>query len=557
MISKVDLKLYLEGLMVPVYSATVKLTASYLNTCDIAIAPNTEGLKLRPRTHVVVAYFDPSSNKDVVLFEGELYSLGTSRGKTGNSIIINAVDVSSYLANYRPYYFDKSFSAPEQYVHGIESSSSKIATAFQANGGGLVASLRSIANQIFNQEDAGVFRFFNLSESRLKLSERLDGATGKFPISGGDLKDYVSQAVGQFGHSSILELFSIVPSLILHKFISIPNPSLFTSEPPKTWAIIPDLFYAPPPMCNVMFPSQLKVYTWMRPYLTQTTRLRLRDYRTESSRLLPASLRKTEIDVSIQPSTLKITDAKRDTEDLTADELERGPVPSEENLFVIPRMARSSTAKAGSSTFRKQIAEYQFKKANIESGTIEMATLFNPYIVPGFPGLVIDTNGFVFHGLVDSAVHHISKGSIVTRVSMSHTTQFSSFKEFDPPFVDSEWEFASVGDGFRRVLSPSIQTLFEHFETSTPGEIIQELAKITERDDIINRIFRPLVPVVDFFGSLGSEPNEDETIFTGPTFVGPGLNIASDEIDEPEGEGEDIRIPDRQIIVRNYLKSLT
>ena len=549
MIRNIKLKLFLEGIQIPIYGISVNAISDIMHGASIPIIATKEALRIRPRTNVVVSFFDPAVSKYVVLFEGEVFGLSSSRGSTGNSTTLQCVDVSSYLASFRPYYVDDGFNPPEE-TTPLPSSTSSVVEAFTSNNGFLKESIQKVLNNIFTSTRGGLVDFFFEANNRLKLSSRLVGASGKFSITGAGLDTYLRDIILYGGHPSFAYLFNLTSSLIVHKLISITTPSTVL----KTWAVVPDLFYAPAPMCNVIFPPQIINYNWSRSYLSQITRLKIRDIRSElvdfftGKIFLPAH----EQDTITKPDELEIpilaqgsSRTKEDWKKITIEETERGPTPSEENLVTVPQSANKQ--------YRKDLAEYMFRKLNIQDAPLIVNILFNPYIVPGFPITLADDKGFAFHGLLDSVTHTIRKREAITTLKISHARQLETFKKFTPPFVDTNWEYDNIANGYKSVLPTSIKTIAERSGSESPSDWLAFIKDVDSHTEALNEIFRPIISVNDLFTFLGNEANEDETIFTGPTFVSLGgtPDLAADIL-EPEGD----KIPARQDIIKRYKESL-
>lgn len=555
MIRNIKLSLFLEGIKVPIYGINVNASSDIMHGASVSIIATPEALRIRPRTHVVVSFFDPAISKNVVLFEGEVFGLSSSSGSTGNSVTLQCVDVSSYLASFRPYYVDNDFNPPEETTIPPFSTSSTV-EAFTGNNGLLKESIQKILGNIFTSTRGGLVDFFFEANNRLKLLDRLVGASGKFPVSGIDLDTYLRDAIRLGGHS-FAYLFHLTSSLIGHKLISITTPSTAL----KTLAVIPELFYGPAPMCNVIFPPQIINYDWSRSYLSQITRLKIRDIRTELKGFFTGKvfLPDHEQDTITKPDELKIdvlpqgsSRTKEDWKKITIEETERGPTPSEENLVPVPQVANKE--------YRKDLAEYMFRKLNIQDAPLTASILFNPYIVPGFPVTLADNRGFAFHGLLDSVAHTIRKREAITVLKISHVRQLETFKKFTPPFVDTNWEFDNIHDGYRQVLPESILTIVERIKKldknlnpEDPSNWLNFIRGVDSHTQALNEIFRPIISVNDLFTFLGNEANEDGTIFTGPTFVSlDGTPSLAADILEPEGD----KIPARQDIIKRYKESL-
>lgn len=554
MIRNVKPDLYLEGIKVPAYAATVNAFDGVMHTANIAITSDKDP-GFRPRTHVGLTFLDPLSRKEVVLFEGELYSSGKSRGAKGNAFNIGAVDVASYLASARPYYIDANFYSPDSLALAFLLSNSKIVDAFANNSGFLDKSFQATLDILFSAS-GGLLDFFKNSDERLLLSQRLGGASGVWPISGKQLRDYLENIIRQYGYHSIVDLFGATSTLIKHKLISISAPADREFQlgarqqlPPLTWAVVPDLFYALPPMCNVIFPNQIKNFDHSSAFLSQITRVIVNDSPLERTRRLVGEPEPKQ-NITVLPDTLSIEDETRDYTDATIEEQEKGPVPSSANIVTIPRNATQE--------YRDQFSDFVFRKMQLSDSKLTGDILFTPYMVPGLPAIIVDKDGTALHGYLESAVHTIQKGNVFTSIVMSHVQPLQKLTKYDPPFADTNWTFDNVGDGYRSILSSSVQSISERFGTSDPETLIEKVLEISGNGDnaVASEIFRPIIDVENFFRSLGSTPNSDLTAYSGTTFVGQSASLASasvsDEITEPQGD----QIPDKQAIVLNYLERI-
>lgn len=154
----------------------------------------------------------------------------------------------------------------------------------------------------------------------------------------------------------------------------------------------PDVWWAAAPRCNVLFPEMYTSLSWSRNFLREVTRLELqttnevlgddalfngryyapnvkdmRDGITLSSRKFGRLIMQHELLTGILPVYEKMTDA---------------------NIFAMK--SREVKGKGAKVSYAQRAANFQYFKHRFASRQMSASGRFNPWFVPGFPGVIID-----------------------------------------------------------------------------------------------------------------------------------------------------------------------
>lgn len=98
-------RLLLEGIEVPVISVTTQETVGAPATAEVEIPATAAALSLRPRTNVLVFYFEPRVQDYCLMFVGELVGVNYSKSDAGRSVTLQCMDHTSYWKIAYAYYF--------------------------------------------------------------------------------------------------------------------------------------------------------------------------------------------------------------------------------------------------------------------------------------------------------------------------------------------------------------------------------------------------------------------------------------------------------------------
>lgn len=180
------------------------------------------------------------------------------------------------------------------------------------------------------------------------------------------------------------------------KDVSGPGASVTTggSQRLRAQIIRPDCFFAPPPRCNVIFPEMYAQLSYDRNYLSEVTRSLVLAYNTLVGQEALLADRYLAPSVGIDTSKIVVKPGKDGYRALMKHELHTGIVPRSEWL---PNIS-SFSSKAGTSTssskdersgWAEKIALFHFFKFRFGPRQAAVGGRFNPYLVCGFPALII------------------------------------------------------------------------------------------------------------------------------------------------------------------------
>jgi len=153
----------------------------------------------------------------------------------------------------------------------------------------------------------------------------------------------------------------------------------------------PDIWFAAPPKCNVLFPELYQSLQWSRNYLREVSRLELQT----TSELMGTGLfnpRYYAPDIESMRTGIKLSSRKFGRL-ILPHELYTGIIPmyeklSEINLFAMrSKQVAYKGAKIG---YAQRAVNHQYFKYRFASRQMSAEGRFNPWFVPGFPSLVID-----------------------------------------------------------------------------------------------------------------------------------------------------------------------
>lgn len=194
----------------------------------------------------------------------------------------------------------------------------------------------------------------------------------------------------------------------------------------KAQIIRPDCFFSPPPRCNVIFPEQYTQLAYDRMFLAEVTRSLVLAYNTLVGKDALLADRILAPSVGIDTELLAVKPGKEGYRALMKHELHTGIIPRSEWL---PNTASFSSAKVSSNkesikndrmSWARKIALFHFFKYRFGPRTASVGGRFNPYLVCGFPALVV-IRPFIIPGISQSDTSS-DKATIETVLGTSQTT---------------------------------------------------------------------------------------------------------------------------------------
>ena len=221
----------------------------------------------------------------------------------------------------------------------------------------------------------------------------------------------------------------------------------------------PQLHFCAVPRCNIIFPSMIEAYQYAEGYTGQITRLYtvdpgLASYTGADTNSLALRALKTGFPYQVKQflNGAKLSALLSDKNFLVfPEEYFRGPVIQEAELprwFIhlanatltaVKEAAKEATSLQADlnaaierlSAMYDVYAKYEYYKNRSSQKSGAVTTRFNPYVVPGFPAVIIDnpeTNVHVFC-YVMSVSHSLSPQGMQTTISYSFAQTFDQFFE--------------------------------------------------------------------------------------------------------------------------------
>jgi len=180
-----------------------------------------------------------------------------------------------------------------------------------------------------------------------------------------------------------------------------------TTQRLRAQIIRPDCFFSPPPRCNVIFPEQYTQLSYDRMFLSEVTRSLVLAYNTLVGKDALLADRILAPSVGVDTELLAVKPGKEGYRALMKHELHTGIIPRSEWL---PNTSSFSSAKTDPNKdsikderagWARKIALFHFFKYRFGPRAASIGGRFNPYLVCGFPALVI-TRPFIVPGISQS-----------------------------------------------------------------------------------------------------------------------------------------------------------
>lgn len=255
-------------------------------------------------------------------------------------------------------------------------------------------------------------------------------------------------------------------------FTTASTSELLEADRLKTTLMFPDLFYADPPTCNIIFPNMYTSLSFSRQSDSETTRLQLvtnlnqlggRADVADISYYAPSFdfLNEVQGKFFTQGSYESLVKAqndttKRDTGSLMDHEMFTGVVPE------FASMARLSSMISGLSfqdnninnqddkvDFFARYADFMFLQRRLSQRSLSCSGPFNPYPVIGFPILVLDQPNLdsaeQFLGVLQTITHSINQSGGSTSYTISYAR---------PTSLSDDSFFSEIAEDLREALRP-------------------------------------------------------------------------------------------------------
>ena len=195
--------------------------------------------------------------------------------------------------------------------------------------------------------------------------------------------------------------------------------------------LTPDLFMAPPPKCNVLFPDHYMSRSYGRDWMQETTRLILHGQYRSGQQTLKLWFSPNQTTGLIGPDGKTVQQAiEKGVNFLMRHELGTGPIPAFETIGDMEVFRRLNRKLTGSDTsklydpdeFMQRAANFLFIQRRLASRTMQIECRFLPQLVPGLTCLVLDRpdreNGIHYVGQIQAINHQIGPSGCSTSVTL-------------------------------------------------------------------------------------------------------------------------------------------
>ncbi len=196
----------------------------------------------------------------------------------------------------------------------------------------------------------------------------------------------------------------------------------------------PDIFFAPPPRCNVLFPEMYDQLTFSRNYLREVTRMELQTHNEILGNCALFNGRYYAPNVEDVRRGVKLS-SRQFASLIMEHELYTGIIPmfenmSEANLFA---MRSGKVAQSGAKvSYAQRAVNFQYFKYRFDARTMEASGRFNPMFVPGFPSLIIDK--YMDHTKLELSAMPLSElGNVLERTIDEDTTRGELLRDLVSP----------------------------------------------------------------------------------------------------------------------------
>jgi len=253
---RLNLRLFLEGVEVPIISANVSYGVKTPASAQLSVVETPEVFRLGSRTLAHVFFFDDTDDTYKLLFAGEVVELQQSKNPGSRSAVLQCLDFTSYWDAAKRFYYDSlSFdvassiggnfqgakAAPGDVIFGpaaaLCSMLKQKARSFPDLKGVLnmvVRLLESIGGYHEGEHTRGISDFFTIAQLRLKLYQQVGASqldtTSERLINSSEFHRFLQSVVSQGGHLyTMRQVLEGLMKVIFYNWVSL-GPARFITE---------------------------------------------------------------------------------------------------------------------------------------------------------------------------------------------------------------------------------------------------------------------------------------------------------------------------------------
>lgn len=553
----------LHGIEVPLVSFVLDEFHNAPAQAIVEIPPTVSASLIRPRTpiHIMFSGAEPlveNARRRYLLFEGEVLGVGMKRTIASKNIKLTCFSIPSYLDT--TYIYHQGLNGAMEFASNEN---------IMVRGGGVSPIISPISEMVVakyitsiaNNKDPvtaaksflaniGITNTFYVQQDLLyNFKERISDFISSEGNNQSATDRTFSQILKQNVSNKILGKagFSVAGSETLRSFItkimSIAFYDIyFNSSNIKSMSIRPNLFYAPPPKCNVIFPSQYTSFDYDRLYTQEPTRAIL------ASGLAIASAGKNINKVYVSPPALrKLSEASKDKGALTGlvfdstllltgsdeggessfgiDETSIGIVPY--NIQDGQWLHTTWNAISGIDSesideakdmddYLSDVVDYHLIEYRYRLRSFTTFGPFNPNPVCGFTSLLLNETMSIYGYLVSKRLMVNAAGSASQIMTFSHARfanenpvpmkprwldkdlynfesniniMYDKWIHADRPYSESTFEIGSIGTDEQRASWSPDNGIFTSDESNVQLNIAEDILKVIENRGEVNVIY--------------------------------------------------------------------
>ena len=588
-------KLFLEGVEVPnaAWQANIACQANTHARCTLSMVPVPIARNVLPRTLVHLFWHDREDWR--AIFCGEVTGRGIEEGHDSRNIVYHCKSFSSYWDHCYRAYYDESQQMPTISSKNLNIS---VQSTDKSNTTVLVNTfLRSAfvlspaedtakgsretstpAGRVAKDIDEGILAildkmveinaFFRHAHNRLDLVSRNYVLNNKFTSR--LLTNFVNASSfsldSQTGPlATLTDLFRVLFPMVFFQFVPLTSPAMISGRRdklhqsttgatiPVEMLLLPELDFAPPPWCNVIYPDQYIHFSFDEDFMAAPTRSFFFEgaivgkdttyttysapYKNIDGETIFGGKTVIQYD-SKETGKPKITNSQT-SQVLFREEMLKGAVFSQQYIQGRDTIFGPGTEETVVAEFRQDLAKitnYRHFKNRAASRSIPNVSMrFNPYLVAGLPALLLYRYG-PFLGTVGTYTHTISgKGHARTSCQLHHVRMPDLDKKWNetdmngpPPFYyahetgeftgrpiwyDDNLGTRNIGETFykKALAVDSIMSVETDEDMKKPPETLHDAVKLVHtaffsearHEYIRNQTRRPIPTAKEVFAAIG------------------------------------------------------
>ena len=535
----IETLVYIAGVLTPHNSITVQSAFNSMPTATISLPPYPQlfgvGRQDRLPVHIFVKDTFAGTNDYILLFEGEVKSFGYVSNAISREIVINAQNPMSFLMDVHAYfmhtleglanrnmiaeesekgifdYQDQMLFPHSLFMSGIapvqEDNAIKVPGDFLEN----VYRFFEEPSSMGSSNDSKLAEFYGEYTKTLRLKERMarvpvfddpDRWDNIFPLLDGIRQYNALKLISERGQQAMsanktgdtfYNWLNFLVSEMQYELAFISSPTLASGSDKLAVSMMkPMLYEAHPPLCNIIFRSLVESIRTQEVVYQVPTRVRTDDsqhrlmYAAGDAQLNNPLIRSPRINwwPRHNPDEELFSQDKipceKDKETFPPCEDYTGPYLFDTHPPTWASYLDYENIDEGEfDTYYDRILQFLLQMKIFENRNLEVSSGFNPFITPGFPGVVFDTHDefFNFAGHVVAVNHSISKDRARTTITL----------------------------GYGRTLDDAIDNPIKN-----PFEKVDE---VTRSPDDLSKIYSEIIgsEVVEFENVLESVENENDS----------------------------------------------